>query len=57
MPVTILKDLCIDCGACVGVCPTEALELGEDGKPVCIAEKCIDCDVCIASCPTEAITH
>ena len=57
MPVKISKDLCIDCGACIGVCPTAALELGDDGKVTCVEAACIDCDVCIASCPTEAITH
>ncbi len=57
MPVKINRDLCIDCGACIGVCPTAALELDEDGKVTCNEAACIDCDVCIASCPTEAITH
>ncbi|HQB32847.1 MAG TPA: 4Fe-4S binding protein, partial [Erysipelotrichaceae bacterium] len=27
MPVTVNKDLCIGCGACLASCPVEALEL------------------------------
>jgi len=57
MPVKINLDSCIACGACVGVCPANALELDDTGKAVCKEADCIDCDVCIASCPTEAISH
>ena len=32
MPVTVDKELCIGCGACVGVCPVGALELDDEMK-------------------------
>ena len=32
MPVEVNKEICIGCGACVGVCPVGALSLDEDGK-------------------------
>ena len=35
MPVTVDKDTCIGCGACVGVCPVAALALDENGKSGC----------------------
>ena len=57
MPVTINKDLCIGCGACVGVCPVNALEMSDDGKIICKETDCIDCEACVSSCPTEAISN
>ncbi len=57
MPVTIDKDLCIGCGACVGVCPVEALSLDDEGKSTVDADLCIDCHSCIGTCPVEAISE
>lgn len=54
-PVAVVnKDQCVGCGACVGVCPNEAITLGEtaDVDP----EKCIGCGTCASTCPTESIT-
>jgi len=34
------RDQCIACGACVSVCPNNALELDEEGKPIVIWERC-----------------
>ena len=57
MPVTVNKELCISCGACVGVCPVGALELDEEGKSESNEEICIGCGACIGTCPVEAITE
>ncbi len=57
MPVTVNKELCIGCGACVGVCPVGALELDEEGKSESNEELCIGCGACIGTCPVEAITE
>ena len=43
MPVTVDKDTCIGCGACVGVCPVAALALDENGKSGCDEDTCISC--------------
>ena len=56
MPVKVDKELCIGCGACVGVCPTESLTLDEEGKSVVNEETCVDCGACIATCPVAAIS-
>ena len=55
MPVTIDRDLCVGCGACVGTCPVEALSLDDEGKSVCDEDICISCFSCTSACPTEAI--
>ncbi len=56
MAVKIDKDTCIGCGACVDVCPVNALSM-EDGKAVCDEGACIDCGACIATCPVQAISE
>ncbi len=57
MPVTVDKDVCIGCGACVGVCPVTALSLDENGKSQCDEATCIDCHTCIGTCPVGAISE
>ena len=57
MPVKIDHDLCIGCGACIGICPNEALELDADGKSICKEDKCQDCGACVATCPVSAISQ
>jgi len=45
---------CLRCGACVGVCPVNALRLTEHGVEV-DKEKCILCGTCVTVCPVKAI--
>jgi len=47
------EDECTSCGACVDVCPVDALEL-EDEFPRVDEEWCIGCGVCATVCPTRA---
>lgn len=53
MPVD--KSKCISCGACVSICPVNAIRFGEDGKAEIDETKCIRCDSCEATCPVNAI--
>jgi len=57
MPAKVNKDTCIGCGACVGVCPVEAIKLEDDGKAVVDENVCIDCGACVATCPVGAISQ
>ncbi|MBR4421477.1 MAG: 4Fe-4S binding protein [Erysipelotrichaceae bacterium] len=57
MPVKVDRDVCIGCGACTGVCPTESLSLDDEGKSVCNEETCVDCGACVATCPVEALSQ
>jgi len=50
-------DKCTQCGACVSICPTEALYI-KDRQTMEVAfdpEKCIACELCIRPCPPRAI--
>lgn len=51
----IKKGECTGCGACVSICPTEALELRQDELGYYRAyinyEKCINCGKCSTICP------
>ena len=54
--VELDSELCIDCGACVSVCPTSAIHNNEDLSVTINQSKCIQCAICIDSCPRFAIT-
>ncbi len=45
---------CTDCGACVEVCPVEAITL-VDGKARIDEELCTGCGACVDACPEGAI--
>jgi len=51
----IVLDKCIDCGACISLCPTEALYFSGDYKLEFSYEKCIGCLLCLDACPRYAI--
>ena len=52
---SILEDQCTGCGACLKLCPQQAIQ-GEPKKVHTIdSDKCIRCGVCRDACPFEAI--
>jgi NADH:ubiquinone oxidoreductase subunit F (NADH-binding)/(2Fe-2S) ferredoxin/Pyruvate/2-oxoacid:ferredoxin oxidoreductase delta subunit len=52
---SILEDKCTGCGACLKLCPEQAIR-GEPKKPHKIdQDKCIKCGTCRDACPFEAI--
>ena len=53
--VIVEDDKCIDCGACVSLCPTDALHLDVEERLEFSYEKCIGCLLCLDSCPRFAI--
>ena len=53
MTVNVNRYKCGYCGACVGVCPTGALELVETWIEV--DNTCIGCGVCAKICPVGAL--
>ncbi|MFX0012754.1 MAG: 4Fe-4S binding protein [Candidatus Hermodarchaeota archaeon] len=53
--IIIDDDLCLDCGACISLCPTNALHFNEQWRLEFDYEKCIGCLLCLDSCPKRAI--
>lgn len=50
------KDKCTHCGACVVICPTDALTVDPQTRKVYFHEdKCIACLLCIPACPLRAM--
>lgn len=49
-------DLCVHCGVCVAICPSDALVLNQAKWEVeFIADKCVACELCVKACPYEAM--
>ena len=53
-PARIDPDKCDGCGACVEICPNEAITLNEIAHVD--EEECVECESCIDECPNEAIS-
>ncbi len=54
--IKVDPDKCDGCGECIGVCPGEVYEIGEDGKAHPVRpEDCQECCSCVETCPNGAI--
>lgn len=50
-------DVCTQCGACVTVCPTDALRNAPEMREVLFdADECVACELCVPACPPRAMT-
>ena len=47
---------CVNCGACEGDCPAEAISEKDDARFIDPA-KCKDCGTCVDTCPSNAIVE
>ncbi|KUO40685.1 MAG: hypothetical protein APZ16_02250 [Candidatus Hadarchaeum yellowstonense] len=49
------RELCIDCGACLSLCPSGALFQDKDNTVMLDEDKCVYCELCVPSCPVKAL--
>jgi ferredoxin len=49
------EDKCIHCGACISLCPTDALRFVDSKEVEFEGNKCIGCLICQDACPRGAI--
>ncbi|WP_066346277.1 NIL domain-containing protein [Geminocystis sp. NIES-3708] len=55
--IAIDEEICVHCGLCTGVCPTESLTLNPSSYKLQFRQQtCIVCEQCIPTCPVQAIT-
>lgn len=54
MAVLVDKGKCTGCGACISVCPLEAIRIADN--LALISDECADCGSCIDECPDKAIS-
>ncbi|MBU4534431.1 MAG: 4Fe-4S binding protein [Euryarchaeota archaeon] len=50
------SEKCFECGACVSLCPVNAIGIMDNWDIDIDDQKCIGCGFCISSCPTRAIS-
>ncbi|MCL2051178.1 MAG: 4Fe-4S binding protein [Lachnospiraceae bacterium] len=50
----IINESCINCGACGGSCPVDAIFQGDSQYEI-NPDTCIDCGACADTCPVAAI--
>ena len=55
--IEIYSEECISCGACITLCPVEAITLDNDALVVFNQEKCLGstCSACVEACPLRVI--
>jgi Fe-S-cluster-containing hydrogenase component 2 len=55
--IEIDSEKCVSCGACITLCPIEAITMDEDASVVFNQEKCLGstCSACVDACPARAI--
>jgi len=54
MAVQVDIEKCTACGACVDVCPTDAITV--EDHAVVNEDECTECGACVPECPTEALS-
>ena len=47
---------CVDCGACISVCPQEVFSFDEEWRLQVSGERCVLCGKCILACPHSALS-
>lgn len=54
--ITMKEARCVHCGACVAVCPSEALCLNQANWEVeFFSDRCVVCELCVRACPYGAM--
>jgi len=51
------EEECIDCGACISICPQEVFSFDEEWQLQVRSERCVLCGKCIQACPHGALSQ
>ncbi|SFM59420.1 4Fe-4S binding protein [Methanolobus profundi] len=55
-PIRWDEDECVECSACISVCPTKVFSLDDDFSLLVDDAKCIQCGTCVDMCPHNALS-
>jgi len=51
------RERCVDCGACVALCPTRSFEVDPSSREISLkSPRCVSCMLCVRGCPVRAIS-
>lgn len=54
-PIMRDEDECVECGACVSVCPVKVFSFDAEWSLKVDQDKCIQCGTCVEMCPHNAL--
>ncbi|MBW6519000.1 MAG: 4Fe-4S dicluster domain-containing protein [ANME-2 cluster archaeon] len=54
-PIIKDDDECVNCGACISVCPTGVISFNDDWTVQMEIAKCVQCGACVIMCPQGAL--
>ncbi|MEI7648323.1 MAG: 4Fe-4S binding protein [Methanomicrobiales archaeon] len=53
--VSLDESECVDCGACISICPREVFSFDVDWKLSLDEKRCVLCGKCVDACPSHAL--
>jgi L-aspartate semialdehyde sulfurtransferase ferredoxin len=53
--ISVNESECVDCGACISICPREVFSFDLEWKLQLAEERCVLCGKCIEACPHQAL--
>ena len=53
--VSLDESECVDCGACISICPREVFSFDPEWKLSIDEKRCVLCGKCVDACPSHAL--
>ncbi len=53
--ISLDESECVDCGACISICPREVFSFDPDWKLSLDEKRCVLCGKCVDACPSHAL--
>jgi ferredoxin len=53
--ISLDESECVDCGACISICPRDVFSFDPDWKLILDEKRCVLCGKCVDACPSHAL--